>query len=326
MNILILGSGAWGTSLAQVFAKSNNQITLWSYEKIVSKQINNNHINNKYLKKIKLSKNIQSTNSPLDPSSFDFIFYVSPAQNLLSVLKQSLLPGKINNFIICSKGIDIKSGTILSDVTEKYIKVMNIHVLSGPSFAREIVLGMPTALSLGSKKKSHKLEKLFKGTNIRIYLSNEYKTIQLLGAIKNSYAIGSGIIEGLSLGENARSAYLTRVIQELRFLLKNFKYKENFILSLAGIGDLILTCSSMQSRNFKLGFALARGGKALQYINKNINVNEGYFTAIAITKNKKINLKNLPILKSIIRVIEGSPAKKEIKNLLERPFKIELFK
>ena len=95
-----------------------------------------------------------------------------------------------------------------------------------PVFAKEIALGMPGALSLGSKVKSNKLQTLFKGTNIRIYVSNQYKAIQLLGAIKNSYAIGSGIIEGLSLGENARAAYLTRVIKELKFLLKIFKYSK----------------------------------------------------------------------------------------------------
>lgn len=326
MNILILGSGAWGTSLAQVFAKNNNKVILWSYEKIVFKQINDHHINKKYLDKIKLSKNIEPTNLPLDPNSFDFIFYVSPAQHLISVLKQSLMPGKINNFIICSKGIDIKSGTILSDVLEKNFKVANTHVLSGPSFAKEIALGLPGALSLGSKIKSNKLEKIFKGTNIRIYLSKEYKAIQLLGAIKNSYAIGSGVIEGLSLGENARAAYLTRVIQELRFLLKTFKYKETFVESLAGIGDLILTCSSIQSRNFKLGYALGKGARAKQYINKNININEGYFTALAITKNKKINLRNLPILNSLIKVIKGNSPENEMKKLLRRPFKNESFK
>jgi len=326
MNILIIGSGAWGTSLAQVFAKNNHKITLWSYEKIVSKQINELHINKKYLNKIRLSKNIQSTNSSIDPKNFDFIFYVSPAQHLVSVLKQSLSADKFNNLIICSKGIDIKSGTILSEVLEKNFKVSNIHVLSGPSFAKEIALGMPGALSLGSKVKSNKLQTLFKGTNIRIYVSNQYKAIQLLGAIKNSYAIGSGIIEGLSLGENARAAYLTRVIKELKFLLKIFKYQDTFVESLAGLGDLILTCSSMQSRNFKLGYALGKGGAAKNYINKNININEGYFTAIAITKNKKINLKNLPILNSLIKVIKGSSAKVEMKKLLERPFKEELFK
>jgi len=325
MNILILGSGAWGTSLAQVFAKNKNKVTLWSYEKEVSIQINKININKKYLNNIRLSKNIISTNLPLNPKDFDFIFYVSPAQHLVTVLKQSLSSNKIGNIVICSKGIDIKSGKVISDVLIKNFKQDNIHVLSGPSFAGEVALGKPAALSLGSKVKSNKLEILFKGTNIRIYLSKEYKAMQLLGALKNSYAIGSGIIEGLSLGENARAAYLTRVIQELRFLLKTFKCNDIFVESLAGIGDLILTCSSMQSRNFKLGFTLGKGGKAMNYIKKNININEGYFTAIAVTKNKKINLKKLPILNSLIKVIKGSSAENEMKKLLARPFKKELF-
>jgi glycerol-3-phosphate dehydrogenase (NAD(P)+) len=325
MNILILGSGAWGTSLSQVFAKNKNKVTLWSYEKKVSLQINKIHNNKKYLNNIKLSKNIISTHLPLNPIDFEYIFYVSPAQHLVSVLNQSLTSDKIGNIVICSKGIDIKSGNIISDVLIKNFKVGNIHVLSGPSFAKEIALGQPAALSLGSKTKSDKLEELFKGTNIRIYLSKEYKAIQLLGAIKNSYAIGSGIIEGLSLGENARAAYLTRVIQELRSLLKTFKCRDSFVESLAGVGDLILTCSSMQSRNFKLGFTLGKGGKATNYIKKNININEGYFTAIAVIKNKKINLKKLPILNSLIKVIKGSSAKNEMKKLFARPFKKEIF-
>ena len=325
MRILILGSGAWGTSLAQVFASKKHFVKIWSYEKTVSNQINKKKINKKYLNNIQLSKNIISITNISNSDEFDFVFYVSPAQHLLNVLNSSLILKKIDNLVICSKGIDIKSGKVISDIFLKRYKSKNIHVLSGPSFAREIALGLPAALSLGSKIKSNKLISLFKDTNIRIYFSQHYKSIQLLGAIKNSYAIGSGIIEGLNLGENARAAYLTRVLQEVKILLKIFKSDESFVESLAGIGDLMLTCSSTQSRNFKLGLTLAKGGKALKYIQENININEGYFTALAVTKNKKINLNKLPILNSIIKVIKGRSPKKEVQALLSRSFKKELF-
>lgn len=323
MNILIIGSGAWGTSLAHVFSKKDIEVTIWSFEKLVADQINNTSINKKFLNKIKLNKNILAVTHRLDPKKYDFIFYVSPAQHLLSVLGKSLEGNYLKNLIICSKGIDIISGSIISDVLLNKYTCKNIHVLSGPSFAIEVANGLPTALSLGSSIRSKKMEKLFQGTNIRIYPSREYKSIQLLGSIKNSYAIGSGMIDGLQLGENARAAFITRAISELRLLLKSFKYNENFVESLAGIGDLILTCSSSQSRNYKLGIKIAEGDNPTNYSNKSITVNEGFYTMKALFKNKKIKLTRLPILLAIFNSINGKSPMNEMKKILLRSFKDE---
>jgi glycerol-3-phosphate dehydrogenase (NAD(P)+) len=216
-----------------------------------------------------------------------------------------------------------ESGKLISEIATKSLNITKIFILSGPSFAKEVITGMPTALSLASNnQKPLQTSALFKDTNIRIYYSNNIKTLEVLGVVKNIYAIGAGILEAMKLGENARASFITRCASEMQFMLKQSNLNDQKILSLAGIGDLVLTCSSTKSRNFSFGkkFIFMQSTKKLS---KNKTTIEGLNSIMTIKKVLNLNLKDLPILTSIINVIKGKSVKNEVNNLLRRKFKYE---
>ena len=316
-NCLIIGSGSWGTALANVLAKNNIKTTMWSRNEIIKNQINKSNLNKKYFPNFKLSKKIKCISGPFKADNFNFVFYVIPASEFESFSNKYLKNQKFNNFIICSKGLS-SNGEYLTSLVKKQLSVKKLYFLSGPSFADEVLKGLPTALSLSSNKSMYQLGQLFMNTNIRIYYSKNMETIEYLSVMKNLYAIGAGIIEGLSLGQNARAAYITRCVFEVKLALKIYKFKTDQIFSLAGIGDLILSCSSIKSRNFKFGYNFVLKKKS----NK-IKTIEGEKSGQNIQKNKIFKYKKMPILSSIIKILNGSPVRKEIKILLERKFRFE---
>ena len=286
-KILVIGAGAWGTALANILAIKNNDVYIWARSPNVFSEINNKFSNKKYFKNFQLSKKLKA------------------------------LTGKIN-----SKGLSEK-GKLISELATKTLDVRKILILSGPSFAKEVIMGMPTALSLaGDTKKPLQIGKLFEDTNIRIYYSKNIKTLEILGVVKNIYAIGAGILDAMDLGENARASFITRCASEMQFMLKQSNLHDERILSLAGIGDLVLTCSSQKSRNFLFGkkFILARPTKKTSL--KKVTV-EGLNSIMTIKKVLNLKLKDLPILTSIINVVKGGSAKREVDNLLKRKFKYE---
>ena len=320
-KILVIGAGSWGTAIADILAKKNKSVDIWTRNIKISDEINNKNTNKKYFKKIKLQKNLNSISGAFDTSQYSYIFYVLPAGKFEHFIKNYLINQKINNFTICSKGLST-NGQLISVVAKAYLKFKNLYILSGPSFAEEVIKGLPTALSVSSNSSPLPLGKLFKGTNIRIYYSKNYKTLEVLGVIKNIYAIGAGIIDALSLGENARAAYIARCIAEIQFILKNSKFDNKQILTLGGIGDLILTCSSKKSRNYSFGYNFINSK------NKNTNIQnkktiEGLNSIFLINRNLELNINDLPILKSISNIVNGKPSNLEINKLFSRKFKYE---
>ncbi len=318
-KILVVGAGAWGTAIANALSKKNNNVYLWARDLKLSNQINKNKINKKYYKNFKLSRKLKSTSGNFNASAYHYIFYVLPATAFDNFSDDYLKNQKINELIICSKGIS-KNGDFISNLIKKKLNFKNYHFLSGPSFADEVLYGKPTALSLSSNKLNKNIGNIFKDTNIRIYYSEDYKTLEFLGILKNIYAIGAGIIDAESLGQNARAAYITRCIVEIKSMLKSLNLNTNMIYSLGGIGDLILSCSSNKSRNYNFGFCFEKKSKYKTLKRKTI---EGINSCLNLKNNKKINISKFPIINSIIKIINGSPSKKEIKKLLNRKFKNE---
>ena len=316
-KILVIGAGAWGTALSHVLAMTNSNVFIWSRNKNISKEININKTNSKYFPKKKLSKNIKSIYGKIHTNKFDYIFYVLPASVFILFSKKYLLGKKISNFIICSKGV-ASNGQFLSDMVEKNLNVNNLFYLSGPSFADEVINGKMTALSISSLNKSKKIGSLFKGSNIRIYFSKNLKSLEYLSILKNAYAIGAGIIDSIKLGNNAKAAYITRCISEIKKSMKFLKLETNSINSLGGLGDIILSCNSTKSRNYFYGYNLIK--------KKNLKTKktiEGLNTCLSFSKNKKLRIENQPILNSIINIINGSSPDEEIKKLFTRNFKSE---
>ena len=317
-KILVIGAGSWGTALANTLACNNKNVFLWTEKQKVSDQINKTKINKKYFKNILLHKNITSIFGKIDPKLYSFIFYVLPAKAFDKFLKNYLINNQVINFIICSKGLGEK-GEFVSDLAKENLRIKNLFILSGPSFADEVILNKPTALSLAGKKQHETIGKLFHSSNLRLYYSSHIKTLEFLGILKNIYALGAGIIDALNLGENAKASYLTRCLYEIKSTLKIKKLDQEQLFSLGGVGDLFLTSNSFKSRNYNFGYRLIKN----KLKNPEKITIEGLNSIHVINKNKDIDFNKLPILKTIFNIIKGKNPQTEIEKLLKRKFKFE---
>ena len=323
----IIGAGAWGTAISTII--KSEKIYIWSRNKITINQINNKKTN-KYLKGIKLPTNIFATSEFKDFEQCEYFFITTPTQHTSEILK-NLSKYKIKkNFVICSKGIEVKSGKFLSQIILEIFPNANIGILSGPSFAIEVAKKFPTAALLASKNKKffNSVCNILHNSNFRLYYSSDVLGCQLGGAIKNVYAIGSGIVSGLNLGENARSAFISRSFAEIIRLSKRLGTKEKTFFGLSGLGDLVLTCGSKQSRNTEFGEIISKNNskKIMNIIKSKKTITEGYYTTKALFKISKKYKIEMPILKSIYKILYNQAnIKKEIKTILGRRIKKEFY-
>ena len=321
-NISVLGSGAWGTALAQLISK-NQSVLMWVKEKSVKNDINQNHLNRKYLPGIKLSKKILGTNNLEDLKNSEIIFLTVPVQYMSSILKKIKKIVKRNViFVCCSKGIEMNTLNLPSQIVSSHFPKNNTAVLSGPNFAEEISKNMPAATLIASSKiaTSKKVASIVQTKLFRPYISDDIIGSQIAGASKNVYAIACGIVEGKKFGKNAVASIISRSFAEISRINKSMNAKTETLSGLSGMGDLVLTCSSKKSRNFKLGLDLSSGMSLSSIIKKNSSIAEGVFTARAL---KQMSLKkklNLPIAETVYQILYR---KKNIDNaideLLNRP-------
>ena len=324
MTIGILGGGVWGSALARVL--SNNEVIIYARDINIVKSINDHKINPK-LKYSSFNDNVSATTSLKDIRNVKYLFITLPAQNIREVIQETIFHNKNHHIIICSKGIEISSSKFLTEVIEEIIPYKSISILSGPSFSNEVSQSLPTAVTLATKNKKDFdiISKLIPNKEFRIYYSDDLIGTQIGGALKNIYAIAAGIAEGLNLGENAKSALISRSFAEMTRYAKKFKADKNTLFGLSGLGDLILTCNSTNSRNTQFGIKLA-SSKYNNFLDllQSQEVTEGYYTVKAvynISKNKKIDM---PIMESVYNILyKQHDLKVEISNLLNRPLKDE---
>ena len=330
-DILVLGAGAWGTAIANLLAQNcNKKIFLWAFEKKVCDCINEKQTNTVFLPKIKLNKNILAINDFYGIRPV-YIFIVVPSQFVYSIIKNytdsiSKESREKISIIICSKGFDLKRKSLLSDVLTSIFPLKKIAILSGPSFANLVAIGKPTAITIASKnlKLSEKVRALLINKKFRVYTNKDIIGVQICGAIKNILAIAAGITDGLGYGENARAAIICRGINEIEKVSLAFGGKKQTTLSLSGIGDIFLTCSSVSSRNYAFGFLIGKGKSKSAILKKNSTVTEGLENAKSLYLIKKRYNLDTPILDSIYKIlVKGYPIKKIVNLLLERPLKNE---
>ena len=321
-RISVLGSGAWGTALAQLISKKNN-VLMWVKEKTVKNDINQNQLNKKFLPGVKLSKNILVTNDLEDLKNSEIIFLTIPVQYMSSILKKIRKVVKSNViFVCCSKGIEMNTLKLPSQIVASYFPKHSIAVLSGPNFAEEISKNLPAATLIASKKisSSKKIASIIQTKLFRPYISDDVIGSQIAGATKNVYAIACGVVEGKKFGKNAIASIISRSYAEISRLNKSMKAKSETLSGLSGMGDLFLTCSSKKSRNFKLGLDLASGMSLSSIIKKNSSIAEGVFTARAL---KQMSLKkklNLPIAETVYQILyRKKNIDHAIEELLNRP-------
>ena len=319
MNIGVIGGGVWGSALARLL--SSNKVIIFARDEKVVKSINEHHFNPK-LKYVVFNKNVSAQTNMTLISEMDYIFVALPSQSVRDVFSLIDCNKKNQEIIIASKGIEIKSSLLLSDVLKEFTGSANISVLSGPCFSDEVARNLPTAVTFASnnKKSFNIINSLISSKNFRMYYSDDLIGCQIGGALKNIYAIAAGITMGLNLGENAKSAIITRSFVEICRFGKNLGAHKETIFGLSGLGDLILTCNSIKSRNTQFGNLIA------SYNNLNFNeilksqqITEGYFTVRAvndIANNKNIQM---PIMQSIYNILyKKISINDEINKLLER--------
>jgi len=319
-KIGILGGGVWGSALAKLL--SSNKVCIYARDKKTVKSINDHKFNPK-LKYAVFNENVTSTEDTKTFQDLEYLFIALPSQTLREVLSNFSLTNKDQEIIIASKGIEISTSDLLNVVVNNTAKSKKISILSGPCFSDEVAQNLPTAVTFASSNKEsfRKVNSLFQNKNFRLYYSNDLIGCQIGGALKNIYAIASGITQGLNLGENAKSALITRSFVEISRFGEALGAKQQTIFGLSGLGDLILTCNSLKSRNTKLGQLISSMTKPdFEDILKSQEITEGYYTVKAVKKiadEKKIDM---PIMLSVYNILYNSHAiKDEIKNLLERP-------
>lgn len=327
-KIAIVGAGNWGTALAHAFAVAGHHPTVWGRDPKTVKEISHHHENRRYLPGLKLDTHVKAT-TDLEKlvSESEIIVCSVPAQNVRKVF--SPLGKSLNKKVLinASKGIEIGTHKRMSEVFQEIAPKSDYFVLSGPSFAEEVVKGLPTAITLAGKKAAlcKSLQKNLSYPTFRIYTSTDVLGVELCGALKNVIAIASGVVAGLGLGHNSSAAVITRGLAEIARLGKKLGAKPLTFLGLSGMGDLVLTCTGPLSRNRKLGEALAKG-KTFEAARSELGgVAEGYYTTKAgyeWAKNLKVDM---PILHSVYQILyEGASAKDALTSLMTRNLKDEL--
>ncbi len=325
-KIGIIGAGAWGTALAQSLANSGREVLLWARENDVVTSINEHHENTLYLKGVRLNEMIEATHNMDDISHCDFFLISTPAQHVRATLESMKDALGKKPFVICAKGIEVKTGHMMSEVAEQVIPKCKVGILSGPTFASEISRGLPCAVTLAMKDKAIGAEiiKFMGSRTLRTYLTHDVIGAQVGGAVKNVIAIASGVVIGRKMGESARCALVTRGLAEMARLSYAIGAKKETLMGMCGVGDLMLTCSSMQSRNFSLGVALGEGKSLEEILGERVAVTEGVYTAEALRVMARNNAVDMPISRAVNDFLNVHvPIDEVIEKLLDRPLKHE---
>jgi glycerol-3-phosphate dehydrogenase (NAD(P)+) len=307
-NIGVIGGGAWGTALAQTLALAGREVTLWAYENDCVKAINETNENTTFLPGVKLNKRIVATSDIAQLGKMEAVLSVAPAQHTRKIL-ESFAPHIKDGMpvVLCSKGIEISSGKFMSQVLEDVLPHAIPAVLAGPSFAIDVAKGMPAAVTLACDNEAiaEKLLAAIAAPTFRPYLAEDVLGAEIGGAVKNVLAIVCGIVLGKELGRSAHAAIIARGFAEMTRLGTALGCNPETLTGLCGLGDLVLTCSSEQSRNMSCGLALGRGQSLNDIMASRNSVTEGVATAPVLKDMaERLNV-DMPICIAMADILSG---------------------
>lgn len=318
----VLGGGAWGTALALAMLRAGHTVGLWARDESLAEAIARGE-NPHYLPGIALEHGIAATTDIAEAlGDADCVLAATPAQSLRAVLTIAAghIPAGVP-LVLCAKGIERATGSLLSAIVEEALPGNPVAALSGPSFATDVARGLPTAVVVAAReeKLSADLAQRFSAANLRCYSSTDLTGVEIGGALKNVFAIAAGAITGAGLGASAQAAMVTRGFVELRRIGAAFGARPETLMGLSGLGDLLLTCSSAQSRNFAYGLALGRG-QALT----GLPLAEGVPTAGIAARLAAENSIDAPIIAAVAAILEGHLSIGDaVSALMSRPLKTE---
>lgn len=322
-SVTVVGSGAWGTATACAAARAGCRVTLVCRDTEQATELNTHRTNSRYLGDVTLHESFTATTDPAKAlAETDIVILAIPAQSLGTALPR-LAPHIPHSSVVLNtaKGLDSVSRRRLSEVIADHLPNTTLGVLSGPSFARDVARGLPTAVTLAMQRADLAIDVAtqISSQTFRVYGSDDVLGVEIGGALKNVLALAAGMLEGKGLGDSAKAALITRGFVELLRIGRHLGAKDETLIGLSGFGDLQLTCSSLQSRNFGYGIALGRGedvsGRPLA---------EGVATTeVAVDLAKRLGV-DTPIIKAVESVLFGQvPLDAAIETLLSRPLKAE---
>jgi glycerol-3-phosphate dehydrogenase (NAD(P)+) len=326
-SVGIVGGGAWGTALAQALRRAGRDVVLWAREAEVVADINTRHVNDTFLPGARLDPAIRATSALADAAACDAVLMVAPAQYVRALsedLKPHMRAGQ--PMVVCSKGIEQATGRLMGDVVAEAVPQATCAMLSGPSFAVDVVRDLPTALTIACADEAlgRVLAERLGNRKLRLYWTSDVVGVELGGALKNVLAIAAGIVDGQGLGASAHAALVTRGFAEMRRFGEALGARPETLTGLSGLGDLILTCGSGQSRNMSLGRALGKGVSVAQALDGKNAVTEGVYTAIAVRRIATERGIDMPICFAVCDIVEGRATVADaIGRLMQRPLKAE---
>jgi glycerol-3-phosphate dehydrogenase (NAD(P)+) len=325
---VVLGAGAWGTALADLLARNGEAVTIWALEPDVVASINDTHENRVFLSGARLDPRLRATGdlaTALDGA--ELVCLATPSQHLRGVLRggaSSLPAGAI--LCVASKGIEAGTLALMSDVVSAEAPGRPVVALSGPSFAAEVVARQPTAIVAASEdgRAAERVQEAFSSSTFRVYTHDDIIGVELGGSLKNVMAVATGICEGAGFGFNARAALVTRGLAEMTRLGAAIGASPATFAGLAGIGDLVLTCTGSLSRNRAVGMAVGRGATLDEALAGKQTVAEGVATtrsALALATREGVEM---PIVTMVNRVLfDRHPAQRAVADLMSRELRAE---
>ncbi|HUE65137.1 MAG TPA: NAD(P)H-dependent glycerol-3-phosphate dehydrogenase [Rhizomicrobium sp.] len=306
-KIAVLGAGAWGTALAMAARTAGRNVTLWVREDDVLADIRAGR-ENRFLPGVAIPKDLTVTGDLTETAKADAVLLAVPAQ-ILHRFTEIVRPHLANGqpVVICAKGIEKGSGKLVTEVAAETLPGTPLAILSGPSFARDVARGLPTAVTIAARNGlAEQLQTALGSATFRPYASDDITGVALGGAAKNVYAIACGVVEGMGLGENARAALLARSFAELARLGESLGARRETLMGLSGLGDLVLTATSPSSRNFSFGMELGRGQAISELSAPGRPLAEGVATAPALVARAKVADVEMPIAEAMADLLSGT--------------------
>lgn len=328
-NVGVIGAGSWGTALAITLSNKGHSVKIWDLDETHLNELAENRENVRYLPGIKFSDNLQVAFTTEEAiSGADIVLFSAPAQHFRSALTGAR-PYLTEDMVAVNVAKGIEQGSLkrMSEIAEELAPNLKYVVLSGPSHAEEVGAAMPTTVAVASKDKelAEYIQDVFITERFRVYTADDVVGIELGGSLKNIIALGAGISDGMGFGDNAKAALMTRGLAEMKRLGRALGADDATFLGLAGVGDLIVTCTSMHSRNRRCGIMIGEGMDPKEATEKVGMVVEGMFTAVAAKQlAEKVGVE-MPITFGINDVIDGKiDARSAVEKLMTRDKKNEL--
>ena len=328
MTSVVVGAGAWGTALADLIARGGQPAVLWAREDDVVADVNAHHLNTRFLNGVTLSPALTATTDLADAvSAAETITFVAPSHVLRAVVRSAAHAVRRDAvLIVATKGIERESFALMTDIVAEELPGRAVVALSGPSFAAEVAMRQPTAVVAASRdvEAALRAQQLFSSREFRVYTQRDVTGVELGGALKNVMAVATGVLDGLGLGFNPRAALITRGLAEMTRLGVALGAEARTFAGLAGMGDLVLTCTGSLSRNRTVGVEIGQGRPIEDVLHARETVAEGVITtqsahALALSRGVE-----MPIVSAMHRILfEAMPPRDAIAELMARALRAE---